>query len=252
MKCNHFSTLGEANSGWNRDLYNCTFPEKIKDWRAKWHGGFVPYGFVQLANFIGAGGVNIRWHQTADYGYTPNPSMENVFMAVAMDTYDDGSMSNREGIHPRNKQIVGERLSISGGNVAYGLTAQPTNGPFPDSITVNNNDLVQINYDQQFTYNNAETSGFYICCSELDECTTAEGDSITHWEELPQESVTVNNKKISVDLTFTTRCQSSDVKNLGYIWDEDPVKETYGLPVYANDAYRLPGAPYYIALSDYI
>ena len=69
---------------------------KINDWRDKWHGVFVPYGFVQLANFVGNGGVTVRWHQTADYGYTPNPSMENVFMAVAIDTYDEPS-----GIHPR-------------------------------------------------------------------------------------------------------------------------------------------------------
>ena len=51
---------------------------------------------MQLANFVGNGGVTVRWHQTADYGYTPNPSMENVFMAVAIDTYDEPS-----GIHPR-------------------------------------------------------------------------------------------------------------------------------------------------------
>ena len=60
----------------------------------------MPYGFVQLANFVGNGGVSIRWHQTADYGYTPNPSMENVFMAVAIDTYDEPN-----GIHPRYKSM---------------------------------------------------------------------------------------------------------------------------------------------------
>ena len=231
-------------------MYNCSFPQKIKDWREKWHGGFVPYGFVQLGNFIAPGGVNIRWHQTADYGYTPNPSMENVFMAVAMDTYDDGSEPDfSRGIHSRYKQIVGERLSISGGNVAYHLTAQPTNGPFPESISVNNNYLVTINYDQTFSYSNAETSGFYICCSHLDECTTdADGDSITLWEELPKESVTVENKKFKVDLTFATRCLPEDIKNLGYIWAENPVKEYLSLPIYADDEYRLPGAPWYYAL----
>ena len=167
-------------------------------------------------------------------------------MAVAMDTYDDGS--NKEGIHPRYKQIIGERLSISGGNVAYNLTSQPTNGPFPASITVNNNNLAQINYDQQFSYNNAETSGFYICCSALDDCTTADGESIRHWEELPPKSVTVNNKNVKVDLTFATRCPASDIKNLGYIWAEDPVKEYLGLPIYAIDEYKLPAAPWYYGL----
>ena len=31
---------------------------------------------------------NIRWHQTADYGYVPNTRMKNVFMAVSMDLPD--------------------------------------------------------------------------------------------------------------------------------------------------------------------
>ena len=98
---------------WNRDMYNCTFPEKISDWRDKWHGELYvrPYGFVQLANQLSeTSGPFVRWHQTADFGNAPNPSMEDVFMAVAMDTYDEEGGSN-----PRYKQIVAERLSISGG-----------------------------------------------------------------------------------------------------------------------------------------
>jgi len=31
---------------------------------------------------------DIRWHQSADYGYVPNHRMKNVFMAVAMDLPD--------------------------------------------------------------------------------------------------------------------------------------------------------------------
>ena len=49
----------------------------------------------------------------------------------SLDTYDEEG-----GIHPRNKQIVGERLRISGGNVAYGVSEYPANGPFPDRMNV--------------------------------------------------------------------------------------------------------------------
>jgi len=35
-----------------------------------------------------AGYADIRWHQTADIGYTPNNFMQNVFMAVAFDLTD--------------------------------------------------------------------------------------------------------------------------------------------------------------------
>ncbi len=34
---------------------------------------------------------NLRWQQTANYGYVPNKKMPNVFMAVAMDLPDFNS-----------------------------------------------------------------------------------------------------------------------------------------------------------------
>ena len=47
--------LGEANTAYNRDLYRCTFPAMITDWRQKWYIGtdahtqlFFPFGFVQV------------------------------------------------------------------------------------------------------------------------------------------------------------------------------------------------------------
>lgn len=37
------------------------------------------------------GFANIRWHQTADVGFVPNPRMQKTFMAVAMDLPDESS-----------------------------------------------------------------------------------------------------------------------------------------------------------------
>ena len=34
------------------------------------------------------GFADIRWHQTADVGYVPNPRMKNVFMGTAVDDAD--------------------------------------------------------------------------------------------------------------------------------------------------------------------
>ena len=82
--------IGESNK-YNYEKYNCSLPALITDWRSKWHGSdpIFPFGAVQLGTDVENGGVIIRWHQTADYGYTPNPTLENVFMAVALDTYDE-------------------------------------------------------------------------------------------------------------------------------------------------------------------
>lgn len=46
---------GEANAGYNRDEYNCSFPAMIDDWRMAFHEGSdgqtaldFPFGFVQV------------------------------------------------------------------------------------------------------------------------------------------------------------------------------------------------------------
>ena len=49
-------TLYEANALVDMDIYNCTFPAMITDWRLKWGEGTMgqtrpdfPFGFVQVA-----------------------------------------------------------------------------------------------------------------------------------------------------------------------------------------------------------
>ncbi|KAJ1174756.1 hypothetical protein NDU88_000048 [Pleurodeles waltl] len=93
---------GEANTNLNTELYNCTFPAMIEDWRTSFHEGsegqtdrYFPFGFVQLStNQKSESNDNfpiIRWHQTADFGYAPNSRMRNTFMAVAIDLCDETS-----------------------------------------------------------------------------------------------------------------------------------------------------------------
>ena len=62
----------------------------------------------------------IRWAQTANYGYVPNPRMKDVFMAVAIDLGDPTSPYG--SIHPRDKVDVGLRLSAGALSVAYKKT----------------------------------------------------------------------------------------------------------------------------------
>ena len=81
--------LGEANSGWNRDMYNCTFPALINEWRNIWtsyesvNNPEFPFGFMQLstnqANDAWPGFSVVRWHQTADFGFVPNQIMKVSF-----------------------------------------------------------------------------------------------------------------------------------------------------------------------------
>ncbi|XP_024596488.1 sialate O-acetylesterase isoform X4 [Neophocaena asiaeorientalis asiaeorientalis] len=149
---------GEANVNFNRDLYNCTFPALIEDWRQTFHDGsqgqterFFPFGFVQLSSYLSGATPNdglpeIRWHQTADFGYVPNLRMPNTFMAVAMDLCDRNSPFG--STHPRDKQTVAYRLHLGARAVAYGakLTFQ---GPLPQKIELlGDMGLLNLTYSQ--------------------------------------------------------------------------------------------------------
>ncbi|CAL8360884.1 unnamed protein product [Merluccius merluccius] len=162
---------GESNALINMNKYNCSFPAMIDDWRSSFHeasGGQTaldfPFGFVQLATvlpgYIDTGLSDIRWHQTADTGFAPNPRMNSTFMAVAMDLPDD--MSPYHNIHPRDKHTVAYRLSLGARAVAYGEKDVVFLGPYPAGITADNGSL-EITYDQVVAVATSG-AGFEVCC----------------------------------------------------------------------------------------
>ncbi len=95
-------------------------------------------------------------------------------MAVVLDTYDKDS-----GIHPRNKQLVSQRLAWAGLATAYQFDGIPLNGPFPvywDFIDTADGFQVEILYDSPFDWNPTESEGFYYCCEEdFDQCDQKNG-----------------------------------------------------------------------------
>merc|ERR1712223_856335 len=232
---------GESNGGHNRDKYQCTFPAMINEWRNLWStntptSNSFPFGFMQISTWDAGmkqpGCPVIRWHQTADRGVVPNDILENVFMGVAIDTYDKES-----GIHPRNKQLSSKRLAVAALNVAYGMTDYPTNGPFPqlwNFAQVENGYQVDIMYDKPFIWDVVESEGFYICCLDsIDECNNIDAA----WEKLPDESVSFDDQTLSMNLP-------SCAVGLAYLWETTPVLGTRALPMYADDEFGLPGAPW--------
>ena len=248
---------GEANAGFNRDIYNCTFPAMIDAWRELFSTNSntapdAPFGFVQLASWrpdnMDAGFPVIRWHLTADYGYVPNDRLQNVFMASPLDTYDDKG-GYPGGIHPRYKQIVGERLAIAGMDVAYGMSLSPSPyGPLPSDVALDSgNQLITVLYVDNIVYDNTEISGFYVCQDNPTNCDST--NRLDNWIEVPREAVSqVNSNTLSINLEFN----ADVVFSLAYAWRETPVKRYLGLPVYADDVYSLPSPPWKMKCFDNI
>ena len=76
----------------------------------------------------------IRYEQTANYGYVSNAKQTNVFMAVAMDLPDDQSPYG--SIHPRDKGTMADRLVLGARAMVYNESGVHFQGPIMDSCDI--------------------------------------------------------------------------------------------------------------------
>ncbi|XP_051012155.1 sialate O-acetylesterase [Acomys russatus] len=210
---------GEANANYNRDLYACMFPALIADWRQTFHYGsqgqtehFFPFGFVQLSSYVlmnssDYGFPEIRWHQTADFGYVPNLKMPNTFMAVTMDLCDRDSPFG--SIHPRDKQTVAYRLHLGARAVAYGEKNLTFQGPLPKKIKLlAQKRLLSLKYDQEIQVQRQDNKTFEIFCCNDHQC---------KW--LPAPMNTFSTQTLILDIRV---CLGTVVAAVRYAWTTWP------------------------------
>ncbi|XP_030621679.1 sialate O-acetylesterase [Chanos chanos] len=234
---------GEANAQHNRDKYNCSFPAMIDDWRMAFNKGSggqtavdFPFGFVQLCTYKPCapdGFPEIRWHQTADYGYVPNERMKNTFMAVALDLPD--LRSPWGSIHPRYKQDVAHRLVLGARAVAYGEKALTFNGPYFKMIDKNEG-FTRITYDQKITIK-PSSDLFEICCSQGGKLCSEE----SLWLSAPLKYQGPDYVVLSIG-----ECPISDVAALRYAWMDWPC-QFKACTIYSLDG-ELPAPPFVVDL----
>ncbi|KAK7883216.1 hypothetical protein WMY93_029390 [Mugilogobius chulae] len=227
---------GEANAAYHRDLYSCTFPAMIRDWRTSFHEGSggqtandFPFGFVQLStnqeNSTDMGFPEIRWHQTANNGFVPNYMMRKTFMAVAMDLPDKSSPYGT--IHPRDKQDVAYRLTLGARVIAYN-EALTFSGPFPNLIL---SDILYVNitFDQELSVTPSKDI-FEICCLDTLMKFKWVFASIEKWSE-------------TTVLISTALCPISDeVIGVRYAWRDWPC-DFKACPIYGAKT-SLPAPPF--------
>ncbi|XP_033027909.1 sialate O-acetylesterase [Lacerta agilis] len=227
---------GEANTLIDTNLYNCTFPTLIEDWRKAFHEGsdwqtqrYFPFGFVQLCtvhseehndNF-----PRIRWHQTADYGFVPNKKMLNTFMAVTIDLGDEDSPYG--SIHPRDKQTVASRLLRGALALAYGDKTIVFQGPYPERVEVDvAHKSINVSYKGDIQLRRLTNNTFEVCCSEKSSCI---------WSP-----VTIATSTSHTVHLHNPACPNSTV-GLRYAWNEWPCD--YKLcPIY--NLQGLPAPPF--------
>jgi sialate O-acetylesterase len=118
---------GETDSNPARftpQLYGRLFPAMIRDWRARWNEGDLPFLYVQISNFYSPaedwGAIRDAQRRTL--------SVANTAMAVSLD------VGTRDNVHPPDKQTVAARLALGARNLVYGEHLEDS-GPLPISVT---------------------------------------------------------------------------------------------------------------------
>lgn len=142
---------GEANV-WSAYLYRTLFPAMIANWRADWGEGDFPFGFVQIAPFGYFDAWKVDPKACAELWEAQRMSLDaspNTGMVVTVDIADNDRIHPKnndfEGIHPKNKQEVGRRLSLWALAKVYGKDLVYS-GPLYKSMTVEG-DKIRLTFD---------------------------------------------------------------------------------------------------------
>jgi len=120
---------GEFNVGTGEALYEKLFAALIRDWRKTWGHGDFPFIFVQLQRDKGpqkqpvekSGYAEVREAQLRTL------ALPKTAMVVIIDL--------EASLHPRSKDVVGNRLELAAEAIAYGKDVVHS-GPIYDSMTV--------------------------------------------------------------------------------------------------------------------
>lgn len=252
LEMSHFGFIwyqGEKDALDGPRNYNCVLVELISQWREELYrrtqgstDRMLPVGIVQLApnreaNHLTYGYTDIRWRQTANYGFLPNPLLKKVFMAVTIDLPD--LTSPYGSVLSRYKHDVANRLVLGALGVAYRQKDIHFQGPFPTNYSINIQDHQLTLYFDSFDIKVQNETGFEVCCS--DNRTLFCPSSFIKVSYAPGrewvEASIVSNSSSSISMVWSN-CQDKHIVGFRYLWRETPcglhscaIYETTDLPM---------------------
>jgi sialate O-acetylesterase len=210
---------GEANTN-KANQYQYLLPALIKDWRAKWQQGDLPFLFVQLPNFMEVqySPSESEWAVLRD-GQLKSLAVSNTAMAVAID------LGEWNDIHPLNKKDVGERLALAAEKLAYGNEKIVYSGPL---------------------YKSAERKGNRITISfqHIGSGLTAKGDQQLNYFAVAGKDKKYHwaNATIEGDKIIVWSDEVSEPLSVRYAWADNPE----GANLYNKEG--LPASPFEVIL----
>mgnify|MGYP001436847055 FL=1 len=190
---------GETNTG-RPEEYAQLQPAQIKDWRAKWQQGDLPFFFVQLPNFMEVNYLpsESQWAVLRE-SQLKSLKVPNTAMAVAID------LGEWNDIHPDNKKSVGERLALAAMNKVYGENDLEYSGPIFDTAVIEGNKIII-----QFTHTG---SGLISIDGEpLSEFAIAGADKKFRWAQA----------RIEGDKVVVWHDEVAEPRYVRYAWADNP------------------------------
>lgn len=125
----------------NAQEYRTLFPMLISDWRIRWQQGYLPFLYVQLANYMKSKPEpSVSDWATLREAQLMTLSQPNTGMASIVD------IGEADNIHPKNKQEVGRRLALLAKKMVYHKPVQAS-GPLYQGFEVAG-DQIKINFTE--------------------------------------------------------------------------------------------------------
>jgi sialate O-acetylesterase len=126
---------GESNAA-RAYQYRRLLPAMIGDWRTGWRQDDLPFGIVQLANFMERTDVPApsEWAELREAQLLTARNDENAGLVVAID------IGEKDNIHPKNKQEVGRRLGLWALGAVYERDTVYS-GPLYESASVDSGEV---------------------------------------------------------------------------------------------------------------
>jgi sialate O-acetylesterase len=155
--------------------YRKLLPAMINNWRSDWNNSKLPFYFVQISPHRSQN-PEIRDAQLYVYRHTPYTGM-----AV---TTDNGDSLN---IHPRNKELVGKRLSLWALRNEYGKKNIIVSGPLYKSMKIEGNKIrISFDFDKGLVAKDGELKEFTIAGDDqnfIPANAKIEGNTVIVWSD---------------------------------------------------------------------
>lgn len=190
------------------------FPMMVKEWRAYFNRGDLPFIYVQLPGF-----ENELWPEFREVQKQAQQKLANTSMVVSID------LGAEKNIHPKDKQPIGERAVHKALKYVYGFN-QLTASPELEKWTLDENEITL-----QF--------------SECGEAWQSTADTISGFEVSDENGNFLPVKAyISASDIITVKCPVKKPRGLRYAWEPFP-----NPPLTLYNSEQLPLGPFRINLN---